>query len=216
MPGSTAYGGLVHVLRPKEGETLFVSGAAGAVGGLVGQIAKKVYKCRVIGSCGGEEKCRLVKERFSFDAAVDYKKASTQEELTSLLRDASGGQGPASGVDMYFENVGGIHFEAAMNCLRVGGRVAVCGTISSYNDKDIQYVPLNLGAMIYTQQRIEGFLSRPYLTGKIGNFLETMKGWMSAGLLEIEETTFRGLDQWPLGFQSLFTGGNTGKVVVFV
>jgi len=209
MPGSTAYGGLTGVLNVKEGETLFVSGAAGAVGGLVGQIAKKVFHCKVIGSCGGPEKCALIKNKFGFDEAIDYKTAQNAEELGKLLKAAA-----PNGIDMYFENVGGMHFEAAMANLRVGGRVAVCGTISGYNEAAIPPVKLNLGALIYSRQRIEGFVSSPWLSGSKGNFLSDMANWLNEGKLVVEETHFEGIEQWVTGFRSLFLGTNTGKVVV--
>jgi NADPH-dependent curcumin reductase CurA len=133
------YGGLLGVLRPKPRapgsppETIWVSGAAGAVGSLVGQIAKNVSGCRVIGSCGGPDKVRLVTEKFGFDAAVDYKKASNADELAGLLNEVA-----PNGIDMYFDNVGGMHFEAAMKLLRPQGRVAICGAISRYNEGERQ------------------------------------------------------------------------------
>jgi NADPH-dependent curcumin reductase CurA len=211
MPGSTAYGGLTGVLNVQPGETLFVSGAAGAVGGLVGQIAKKVFNCRVIGSCGGQKKCEFIKEVFGFDEAIDYKSVSTAEELSALLKAAA-----PDGIDMYYENVGGIHFEAAMANLRPGGRVAVCGTISAYNESTVQYVKLNLGQLIYARQRIEGFVASPWLSGQKGNFLVDMAKWLGEGKLAVEQTDFEGIDQWVTGFRSLFLGGNTGKVVVHI
>eukprot|EP00008_Paramoeba_atlantica_P003755 CAMPEP_0201489630 /NCGR_PEP_ID=MMETSP0151_2-20130828/23077_1 /ASSEMBLY_ACC=CAM_ASM_000257 /TAXON_ID=200890 /ORGANISM="Paramoeba atlantica, Strain 621/1 / CCAP 1560/9" /LENGTH=341 /DNA_ID=CAMNT_0047875283 /DNA_START=137 /DNA_END=1162 /DNA_ORIENTATION=- len=209
MPGATSYGGVTGVLQPKEGETIFVSGAAGAVGGVVGQIAKNIYKCRVVGSCGGPQKGELIKNKYGFDASVDYKQASDAEELGKLLKEVA-----PEGINMYFENVGGMHFEVAMKNLLPYGRVAVCGVISSYNEKEIQPVPLNLGGLIYTQQRIEGFLSTPWLTGQKGNFHKEMAQWYKEGKIVVEETTFNGFDQWVTGFRSLFTGGNTGKVVI--
>jgi len=211
MPGSTAYGGVTSVLNAQQGETIFVSGAAGAVGGLVGQIAKKVFNCRVIGSCGGPQKCQFIKEVYGFDEAIDYKTASSAEELAALLKAAA-----PDGVDMYFENVGGIHFEAAMANLRQGGRVAVCGTISSYNEATPQYTKLNLSQLIYTRQRIEGFLASPFLSGAKGNFLVDMAKWLGEGKLTVEQTDFEGIDQWVTGFRSLFLGSYTGKVVVHI
>eukprot|EP00595_Chromulina_sp_UTEXLB2642_P000138 CAMPEP_0196762350 /NCGR_PEP_ID=MMETSP1095-20130614/1761_1 /TAXON_ID=96789 ORGANISM="Chromulina nebulosa, Strain UTEXLB2642" /NCGR_SAMPLE_ID=MMETSP1095 /ASSEMBLY_ACC=CAM_ASM_000446 /LENGTH=293 /DNA_ID=CAMNT_0042113017 /DNA_START=34 /DNA_END=912 /DNA_ORIENTATION=- len=154
MPGSTAYGGLIDVLRPNEGETIFISAAAGAVGSLVGILAKKLYNCKVIGSCGGDEKVKLVKEKYGFDHVIDYKKYSTVEELTKALKEVA-----PEGIDMYFENVGGIHFEAALNSLRVRGRIAVCGTISDYNsDYSKSFSKIIPIKMVYSQQRIEGFM----------------------------------------------------------
>jgi NADPH-dependent curcumin reductase CurA len=122
MPGSTAYGGLIDVLRPNKGETIFISAASGAVGSLVGMIAKNIYECKVIGSVGGPEKCALVKEKFGFDHAIDYKKCNSADELSAALKAVA-----PEGIDMYFENVGGMHFEVAFNSLRNGGRMAICG-----------------------------------------------------------------------------------------
>ena len=114
MPGATAYGGVVDVRRPNAGETIFISAAAGAVGSLAGQIAKEIYNCKVIGSCGGPEKSELVKSQFKFDAAIDYKTTHTTAELVAAIK-----QFAPEGIDMYFENVGGIHFDAALATLRL-------------------------------------------------------------------------------------------------
>ena len=209
MPGSTAYGGLIDILQPKQGETLFVSAASGAVGGLVGMIAKHVYGCKVIGSCGGPEKCAFIKDYYGFDHAIDYKKYSTKEELVKALKEVA-----PEGIDMYYENVGGIHFEAAMALLRRYGRVAVCGWISEYNQKQMAGVPFNPATMIYTQQRIEGFLCHRWLYGEKGNFLGDMSQWIQEGKVKVQETYFDGIENWPVAFQALFTGRNTGKVVI--
>uniref|UniRef100_A0A7S2BSP8 Enoyl reductase (ER) domain-containing protein n=1 Tax=Florenciella parvula TaxID=236787 RepID=A0A7S2BSP8_9STRA len=214
MPGSTAYGGLTGVLRPNEGETLFVSAAAGAVGSLVGQMAKAKYNCTVVGSCGGAAKNELVKAKFGFDHAIDYKELSSDDkaaELASKIKEAV-----PDGIDMYFENVGGYHFEAAMATLRPKGRIAVCGSISTYNYES-GTAPLNninISQMIYTFQRIEGFVCMPWLTGRQGNFLADVSQWYREGKLNVEETTFDGIHSWVDAFAALFTGANTGKVVV--
>ena len=176
MPGSTAYGGLIDILQPRAGETIWVSGAAGAVGSMVGQIAKSVFGCRVIGSAGGPTKCELVTSKFGFDGCVDYKTCSTKKELIIALSELA-----PEGIDMYFENVGGIHFEAAMSCLRPQGRVAVCGTISNYNDGQPEPNQIHVSNMIYNNHRIEGFVCTPWLSGERGNFLADMSGWIKAG-----------------------------------
>jgi NADPH:quinone reductase len=211
MPGSTAYGGLIDVLRPLQGETIFISAAAGAVGGLVGMLAKSLLNCRVIGSCGGESKVNLVKEKFGFDHAINYKNIGSKEELIAALREVA-----PEGIDMYFDNVGGMHLEAALELLRVRGRIAICGQIVDYNSKEMANVPFSPWKMIYTQQRIEGFLCSDWLVGKKGNFHRDMPKFVIDGKVIVEETVFEGIESWPLGFQSLFTGGNTGKVVIRV
>ncbi len=222
MPGATAYGGLVDVLRPhsEREETLFVSSAAGAVGSLVGQIAKNVYGCTVIGSCGGPEKGARVVSRYGFDHAIDYLtlapsvdggeddggKADLDRRLAAVAPD---------GIDMYFECVGGVHFEAAMTALRPHGRIAVCGKISNYNDAEKAYNKIDIGQMIYSYQRIEGFVAARYM--RRGDFLPAMARWVDEGKIIPDETFFDGIEQWPRAFQSLFLRGDSrksGKVVV--
>jgi NADPH-dependent curcumin reductase CurA len=211
MPGSTSYGGLCGVLRPKEGETIFISAAAGAVGGVVGMIAKQVFHCTVIGSCGGEDKCAFIKEKYGFDHAIDYKTAHTKEELVQRLKEVA-----PQGIDMYFENVGGIHFEAAFEVLRPLGRIAVCGTISTYNAKAPVLCSIDPFQLVYNQQRIEGFVCHRWLHGQEGNFLQDMSQWLQEGKVHVQETVFEGIEKWPEAFQSLFLGKNFGKVVVKV
>lgn len=211
MPGSTAYAGLLDVLKPEEGQTIFVSGAAGAVGGFVGQLAKKLKNCKVIGSCGGPEKCKLVKEKFGFDECIDYKTVSNTEELKAALKHVA-----PDGIDMYFENVGGMHFEAAFESLRPHGRIAVCGGISNYNSTTVNKIKMNPSQMIYNFQRIEGFVCFPWLSGKKGNFLKDMAGWVNEGKIVIEETVYNGIENWPVAFNGLFIGANKGKAVLKV
>lgn len=211
MPGATAYGGFLDVLQPKEGQTLFVSGAAGAVGGMVGMIAKSVFKCKVIGSCGGPEKCDFVKKEFGFDHAIDYKTIPDADALKKALKEVA-----PEGIDMYFDNVGGMHFVAAFNSLRPYGRIAVCGGISQYSTSKPEQLAINPLQMIYTFQRVEGFVSQPWLTGQRGTFLKDMGAWVKEGKVRVQETVFEGIEQWPEAFRSLFTGANTGKVVVRV
>jgi NADPH-dependent curcumin reductase CurA len=209
MPGSTAYGGLIDVLRPNQGETIFISAASGAVGSIVGMLAKRLYNCTVIGSCGGAEKCALIKEKFGFDHAIDYKTISTVQEFIAALKEVA-----PNGIDMYFENVGGIHFDAAFASLRQGGRIAVCGGISQYNESKPALNSINPMAMIYSAQRIEGFVCSPWLSGKKGNFVQDMHQYYRQGFVVSQETYFDGIEHWVDGFQSLFTGKNVGKVVV--
>ncbi|CAE7557797.1 P2 [Symbiodinium microadriaticum] len=173
-------------------------------------LAKKLYNCTVIGSCGGPEKCALIKEKFGFDHAIDYKTIANVDELKGALRAVA-----PDGIDMYFENVGGIHFDAALACLRPHGRIAVCGGISHYNEKpDLNLI--NPMELIYSFQRIEGFMFIPWLTGKKGNFLGDMQSYLREGKIIPQESYFEGIESWPLAFQALFNGASLGKVVVRV
>lgn len=213
MPGATAFGGLCDVLRPEPGETIFVSAAAGAVGGLVASIAKTVYGLRVIGSCGGEDKVKLLQSSGHFDEVIDYKKHATAEELTNALRTAA-----PKGVDMYFENVGGIHFEAALAVLNDHGRVAVCGQISEYNEAKPKPLSLYALPLIYKSHRVEGFLSSSWLSGRIGQgkWIKDLDRWYKEGKISKHETVTEGIENWSSAFISLFEGTNIGKVVVRV
>eukprot|EP01039_Chlorochromonas_danica_P000629 gene629-684_t len=211
MPGSTAYAGIEGILRPNPGETIFISAASGAVGGLAGMIAKHKYGCKVIGSAGGPEKCAFVKSFYGYDHCIDYKGVHSAEDLIAKVREVA-----PEGIDMYFENVGGIHFEAALKLLRPRGRIAICGQIADYNKKDTPTYQVNTMGMIYTQQRIEGFVCSEWLTGQKGNFLAEMSAWLKEGKVRAQETVFHGLQAWPEAFQSLFTGKNLGKAVVSV
>lgn len=211
MPGATAYGGLTDILRPQRGETIWVSGAAGAVGGLVGQIAKNVFGCQVIGSAGGAAKCNLVTSFYGFDNCIDYK-SKNGEQLAKAIQKATQGKG----IDMYFESVGGSHFEAALKVLRPQGRIAICGSISTYNEREPPSEKLNLFNLIGSSQRVEGFNFVMWLTGQKGNFFEDMSRWLKEGKLRVEETSYDGIERWPEAFRALFVGENTGKVIVRV
>jgi len=210
MPGSTAYAG-IDLLQPKEGETIFVSAAAGAVGGLVGMLAK-MKGAKVIGSAGGPEKGAFIKEKYGFDHAIDYKSVSNADELEAKLLEVA-----PEGIDMYFENVGGMHFEAAMRQLRVKGRVAVCGLISGYNEESMGIHNVDLARMLFKQQTLQGFMCGDWLGGRRGTFHKEMPEWIKSGKIpHIQETFFEGIENWPMAFQALFTGKNLGKVVVNV
>jgi len=209
MPGATAYGGLVDTLRPLKGETIFVSAAAGAVGGLVGQLAKALYDCKVIGSCGGSQKGKMIKEEWGFDHAIDYKTCNGKDDLVKALKEVA-----PNGINMYFENVGGIHFAAAMDVLAPKGRVAVCGQIDNYNDANPGPCAFHPMRMIYTSQRIEGFISSTWLTDPKAHWLSEMHKWLSEGKINVKETFTDGIENWPHAFIQLFNGDNIGKVVV--
>ncbi len=210
MTGSTAYAGIQGILRPNPGKTIFISAASGAVGGLAGMLAKHLYGCKVIGSCGGGEKCAFTKESYHFDHVIDYKRVSNAEDLIAMLKKVA-----PEGIDMYFENVGGMHFEAALNSLRSHGRIVICGLISEYNKKDssdeAHFRPAKLAL---SQQRIEGFVCSDWLVGNKGSFLPDMSTWLKEGIVKAQETFFDGIEQWPAAFESIFTGRHLGKVVV--
>jgi len=217
MPGATAVGGLYDVLRPQAGETLLVTAASGAVGQLVGQLAR-ARGVRVIGTAGGAAKCALLRERFGFHEAIDYKAAAAvgPGELEARIRTAAG----PKGLDMVFENVGTTTFEAAFRCLGNGGRIAVCGGIAAYNEATEPMVNISPLQMIYTAQRIEGFVCAPWLTQQRKpngqSFLEIMAAALADGSVVVEETVYDGIDAWIDAFRALFDGSHVGKVVVRV
>ena len=217
MPGSTAYAGL-DLMGVSANDRVWISAATGAVGSIAGQLAKNVRKCKlVIGSAGSDEKCHVAKAEFGYDACVNYKHATKEKDLTSLIKEAA-----PEGIDFYFENVGGDHFAAGMTNLRIKGRVAVCGAISRYNEagglfqSESQSESIHLGKLIYMQQRVEGFFFTDWLSGARGNFLKDMSSWYKAGLVKKKETVFHGIEKWPEAFHALFTqgGDNLGKIVV--
>jgi len=202
MPGMTAYFGLLHVAEAKEGETVFVSAAAGAVGSTVVQIAK-ARGMIVIGSAGGAGKCDWVRS-LGADHVVDYK---AEGSLVRALAAAA-----PNGIDVYFDNVGGDHLDAAFATAREGARFAICGMIDIYNDgkpTSLRYIARTIAARI----RIQGFLVSDHLS-KAGDFYRDMAAWQGAGKLQREETVFDGLDAAPEAFLGLFSGHNRGKMLV--
>ncbi len=204
MTGLTAYAGLTRVAEVTEGDVVFVSGAAGAVGGAVGQIAKALGASRVVGSAGSAEKVRHLVEDLGFDAAFDYHDGP----VSARLREAA-----PDGIDVYFDNVGGEHLEAAIGSLRLGGRVAVCGMISVYNDTEPAPGPRNLARLIQTRGRIEGFLVGDH--GDLaGEYAARAAGWLADGTLSLRETTVDGIENAVDAFLGVLRGENTGKMVV--
>jgi NADPH-dependent curcumin reductase CurA len=204
LTGLTAYGGLLIIGALKEGENVFVSAAAGAVGSVAAQIAK-IKGCRVIGSAGSDEKCRWMKEELGLDAVINYKKG----ELRTSLKAAA-----PQGIDVYFENVGGEHLNAALPRMNALGRIAVCGMISAYNNFGAVSEPVTtLSNIIYNRVTIRGFVYYEF-ESKRAEFLEDMKNWIRQGRLKYRTTILQGLDQAPAALIGLFTGANTGKMVV--
>lgn len=204
LTGLTAYGGLLVIGALKEGENVFVSAAAGAVGSVAAQIAK-IKNCYVIGSAGSDEKCRWLKEDLGLDVAINYKKG----ELRTSLKAAA-----PKGIDVYFENVGGEHLNAALPRMNALSRIAVCGMISAYNNFGAVSEPVTtLSNMIYNRVTMRGFVFYEF-ESKRAQFLEDMKGWIKDGRIKYRTTIVQGIDAAPTALIGLFTGVNTGKMVV--
>ena len=204
MTGLTAWVGVVDIGTVQDGETFFVSGAAGAVGGLAGQIARLRGASRVIGSAGSDEKVRHVVDKLGFDSAINYRTSPVAEQLRRTAPD---------GIDVYFDNVGGEHLEAAIASLRVHGRVAACGMISLYNATEPPPGPRNISMIVGKRLTIRGFLVGDH-QHRLPDFLAEMGGWLREGKIHAPETVFDGIDNAPSAFIGLLHGENTGKMVV--
>jgi NADPH-dependent curcumin reductase CurA len=204
MTGLTAYAGLLKVAEFKAGDAVFVSGAAGAVGSMVGQIAKAMGASRLIGSAGTPAKVARLLE-LGFDAAFDYHDGSVLGQLQQAA-------GPG-GIDVYFDNVGGEHLEAALAMLNVGGRVAMCGAIAQYNSTEPTPAPHNLMLAIGKQLTLKGFLVGAQRQ-HAAEFAEKMSGWLTDGTVRYDETIVDGLENAPQAFMDLLDGANTGKMLV--
>jgi NADPH-dependent curcumin reductase CurA len=204
MPGFTAWYGLFVLGRPEEGETVLVSGAAGAVGSAAGQMAA-IAGCRVIGSAGSEEKLAWLRE-LGFDDAFNYREQSPREALAELAPD---------GIGIYFDNVGGDHLEAAIGGLRPHGRVVACGSISRYNDAEPAPGPRNMFMVVTKRIRIEGFIIRDHWD-RFGEFAREATEWVRDGRLQYRETVVDGIENAPKAFLGLLRGENIGKMLVKV
>lgn len=204
MPGMTAYVGLNRFGEPKAGETVFVSAASGAVGANVCQIAK-MQGCRVVGSVGSDAKAAYLKEECGVDATINYR---TCGDLTAALRAAA-----PDGVDVYFENVGGEHLQAALNVMNPFGRIAACGMISTYNDAKPAPGPNNLMLIVGKKVRINGFIVFDHNDMREA-FLKDMTEWVASGRIKPRETVVEGLENAIDAFLALFSGDNFGKMVV--
>lgn len=205
MPGLTAYFGLLDIGKPQSGETVVVSGAAGAVGSAVGQIAK-IKGANVVGIAGSEEKLNYLLNELGFDAAVNYKDDSFEEDLENAL---------PNGVDVYFDNVGGIVSDKVMKSLNRNSRIAVCGAISAYNIKGEDIGPRIQGTLIKNSTLMQGFT--------VGNYADEFQvaatdlgKWLQEGKLKYEETIVEGFENTPEAFLGLFKGSNLGKQIVKV
>ncbi|MBK2124897.1 NADP-dependent oxidoreductase [Fangia hongkongensis] len=204
MPGMTAYTGLLKIGKPKEGECVFVSAASGAVGSLVCQIAK-LKGCKVIASVGSDEKVKWLKEVLGVDEAFNYKK---HPDLNSILKKVA-----ANGIDVYFENVGGKHLEAAINHMNAHGRIVVCGMISQYNLDHPEPGPTNLAQIIGKRLLLKGFIVSDYDDVK-PEFYTQMDKWLETGKVHYKTHVYQGIDKAPEAFINLFKGENIGKMLV--
>lgn len=205
MPGLTGYFGLLEVGQPKAGDTVVVSAAAGAVGSVVGQIAK-IKGARVVGIAGGADKCRYLVEELGFDAAIDYKTENVAEALKTHCPD---------GVNVYFDNVGGDILDAVLTCLARGARIVICGAISQYNNMVPVKGPANYLALLVQRATMTGIVVSDYYD-RAGEAAMVMAGWIQSGKLKTREDIVNGLDAFPNAFDMLFAGTNKGKLVLKV
>jgi NADPH-dependent curcumin reductase len=203
MTGLTAYFGLLDIGKPVAGETVVVSGAAGAVGMVVGQIAK-IKGCRVVGIAGGADKCRFIVEELGFDAAIDYK----SEDVRVALRD----QCPDR-INVYFDNVGGDVLDAALTRLARHARIVICGSVSQYNNEGPARGPANYMALLVDRARMEGFLVFDF-TARYAEAGSEMAGWIADGRLRSLEHVVTGLEAFPDTLLKLFRGENFGKLIL--
>lgn len=204
MPGLTAYVGLTRIAELKEGDTVYVSGAAGAVGGLVGQIARQLGASRVVGSAGSAEKVRMLTEELGFDAAFDYHDGPLRDRLAEHLPD---------GIDVYFDNVGGAHLEAALGQMNDFGRIAACGAISQYDLEKPEPGPRNLVLVVQRRLHLRGFIVTDH-PEVFGEYARLAGSWLAEGRLHAPETVVDGLDRAVEAFLGLGRGANVGKMVV--
>jgi NADPH-dependent curcumin reductase CurA len=207
LAGMTAYFGLTDVGQPKAGETLLVSGAAGSVGSLVGQMGKALG-LRVVGIAGGAEKCEWLTQELGFDAAIDYKAAGP--DLRKQLKAAC-----PQGVDIYFENVGGDILDTALSLMNNFGRVVVCGLISQYNATEAVPGPANFALVITKRLRIQGFIAPDY-GARVKEMVAALSAWHASGQLQYRVDIVPGLESAPTAIGKLFDGSNRGKLIVQV
>ncbi len=210
MPGFTAYMGLTDIGQPKPGETVVVAAASGAVGSVVGQVAKQLG-CRVVGIAGGKKKCDYVVDTLGFDACIDHHK----DDMAERLKDAC-----PDGIDVYFENVGGKVFDAVLPLLNTKARIPLCGLIANYNTTELpsgpDRTPLVMGTLLKKRIRVQGFIVFDDYGDRYGEFLEVVGPWVAEGKLHYREDVVDGLEDAPEAFIGMLEGGNFGKLVVRV
>lgn len=205
MTGMTAYFGILEVGKIKEGDIVLVSGAAGAVGSVVGQIAK-IKGCKVIGIAGGADKCKYLLEELGFNGAIDYKSEDVRKRLKEECPE---------GIDVYFDNVGGEILDIALSKLRLHARIVICGAISQYNNKTAVKGPSNYLSLLVNRATMQGMVVFDY-AAKYGEAAKTMGAWMAQGKLKSKEAIFEGIENFPQTYQRLFTGEKLGKLVLKV
>lgn len=204
--GLTAYFGMLRIVRPISGQTVLISAAAGAVGSVAGQVAR-LMGCQTIGIAGGPEKAKRLRDTFRFDAAIDYRGLDLAA-LTRAIREKA-----PDGIDAYFDNVGGIQLDAAIDTLRERGRVALCGLISQYNAITPPPPMLNLFKLIARSARVEGFIVRSYAE-EFTDAAAVLAGWVREDSIRFREHVVERLEDAPAAFLMLFSGGNDGKLMV--
>lgn len=205
MTGLTAYVALTTIARMKEGDVVFISGAAGAVGSAAGQFARLLGASRVVGSAGSPEKCAVLTERYGYDAAINYKDAPIREQLPEAAPD---------GIDVYIDNVGGDHLEAALDAMRRGGRGALIGAIAQYNETSPAPGPDNLVRLVTHSLTLRGFTVGEHAAESRADFAAHVGQWLQEGKLVWDETTYDGLESTPDAFIDMMRGANTGKMLV--
>ena len=203
MPGMTAYFGLLDVGLPKEGDTVVVSAASGAVGGLVGQIAG-IKGCRAVGIAGGEDKCRHIVDELGFDGAIDYKSQDLHEALK---------QACPNGIDVYFDNVGGATLDTVLRHINIKARIVICGMISEYNLTEPELVPRHTRFLLVRRARMEGLIVFDFLE-RYPEGMKQMAEWLNTGKLKYREDIVEGLESMPKAFIGLLRGENFGKLMI--
>ncbi|KJF83630.1 NADP-dependent oxidoreductase [Photobacterium angustum] len=210
MPGFTAYMGLLDIGQPKQGDTIVVAAATGAVGSMVGQIGK-IKGCRVVGIAGGDEKCQYAKETLGFDECIDHRAADFAQQLADACTD---------GIDIYYENVGGKVFDAVLPLLNTGARIPLCGLISQYNATSLPDGPdrmnMLMGQLLVKRIKMQGFIIFDDYAHRYDEFSQQMSQWLAEGKIHYREDRVEGLEQAPQAFIGLLEGKNFGKVVVKV
>ena len=203
--GITAYFGVLDIGKPKAGETLVVSAAAGAVGSIAGQIGK-IKGCRVVGIAGSDDKCKWLTDSLGFDAAINYRTENLDEALKRTC---------PSGIDIYFENVGGKTLEAVLDNINIHARIPVCGMISTYNLASPEPAPRNLSRLIMKRALMQGFLVSDYMP-RAAEAVKDIVGWYAAGKIQYRVDVVKGLENTPKTLNKLFDGSNQGKLLIEV